>query len=53
MGLLFISTIVPIGVLRRALRKDALHLAFDRAASSYWIKREPPGPPPGDMKNQF
>jgi hypothetical protein len=53
MGLLFVTTIVPIGLLRRAFGKDSLNLAFDKKAPSYWIKREPPGPPPGTMKNQF
>lgn len=53
MGLLFVTTIVPIGLLMRAMGKDFLRLRFDKSAASYWIKREPPGPPPGGMKNQF
>lgn len=53
MGLLFITTIVPIGLLMRAFGKDPLRLALDKKASSYWIVRTPPGPPPAGMKNQF
>jgi hypothetical protein len=53
MGLLFITTIVPIGLLMRAFGKDPLRLAFDKKATSYWIVRTPPGPPPAGMKNQF
>jgi hypothetical protein len=53
MGLLYVTTIVPIGLFMRATGKDFLRLKFDKSATSYWIKREPPGPPPAGMKNQF
>lgn len=53
LGLLFYLTITPIGILMRACGKDPLRLRRDDGASSYWIAREPPGPPPESMKNQF
>ena len=53
LGLLFFVTITPIGLVMRAFGKDFLRLRLDRAAPSYWIAREPPGPPPQSMKNQF
>lgn len=53
MLVLFVTTIVPIGLLRRALGKDSLRLRFEPDAASYWIPREPPGPAPETMKNQF
>jgi predicted membrane metal-binding protein len=53
MFLLFAITIVPIGLIRRALGKDSLRLRFEPDAPSYWIPREPPGPSPESMKNQF
>ncbi|MBS0517552.1 MAG: hypothetical protein JSR90_02610 [Proteobacteria bacterium] len=53
LGLLFFVTITPIGVLMRATGKDFLRLKLDRGARSYWIEREPPGPPPQSMRNQF
>jgi hypothetical protein len=53
MFVLFAVTIVPIGLIRRALGTDALRLRFDRDAPSYWIPREPPGPAAESMKNQF
>ena len=53
MGLVFFTTVVPIGLLMRALGKDPLRLRRDPAAGSYWITREPPGPEPDTMKNQF
>jgi hypothetical protein len=53
MFVLFVITIVPIGLIRRALGHDALHLRFEPDATSYWIPRNPPGPAPESMKNQF
>ncbi|MCK6451146.1 MAG: SxtJ family membrane protein [Alphaproteobacteria bacterium] len=53
MGMLFYTVVTPIGLLMRALGKDLLRLKRDPAASSYWILREPPGPAPDTMKQQF
>jgi predicted membrane metal-binding protein len=53
MGLLFFVVITPIALIMRATGKDLLHLKFDRKAKSYWIEREPPGPAPESIKNQF
>jgi hypothetical protein len=53
MGLVFFTTVVPIGLLMRALGKDPLRLRRQPSADSYWIAREPPGPEPDTMKNQF
>lgn len=53
MFVLFAITIVPIGLIRRALGHDELNLRFDPQAASYWIPRDPPGPAPESMKNQF
>ena len=52
-GLLFFVTITPIGFVMRLFGKDFLRLRMDRRAPSYWIDRQPPGPPPQSMKNQF
>lgn len=53
MGLLFFLTVTPVGLLMRATGKDPMRLRRDPAASSYWIARDPPGPSPESMKNQF
>ena len=52
-GVLFYLTVTPTGLIMRLLGKDPLRLARDPAARSYWIKREPPGPAPETMRNQF
>lgn len=53
LGILFYIVITPIGLMIRLTGKDPLRLKFDPDAASYWIPREPPGPPPGSMNNQF
>jgi len=53
LGLIYLTTIVPIGVLMRLLGRDLLSLKFDRQAASYWVVRDPPGPAPETMTQQF
>jgi hypothetical protein len=53
LGFMFFAVITPMGLARRALGKDPLRLRFDRKASSYWVDREPPGPLPETLRNQF
>ncbi len=53
LGIMFFAVITPMGLLRRTLVKDPLHLRFDRQARSYWVDRRPPGPRPDTMNNQF
>jgi len=40
-------------LLFRLLKKDPLRLRADPGAPTYWIVRQPPGPPPESMPNQF
>ena len=53
LGILFFGVISPTGALIRLFGKDPLRLKRDADAPSYWIAREPPGPPPESMTNQF
>ncbi len=50
---IYILTIVPIGLLLRLSGKDPLRIKLDKDAKSYWIERDPAGPAPESMKNQF
>ena len=53
LGLIYLTTIVPIGLIMRAFGHDPLRLKRDPTASTYWVRREPPGPVPETMINQF
>lgn len=53
MALLFYGTVLPTGLVMRALGKDLLRLKRQPDADSYWIVRAPPGPQPETMKDQF
>jgi hypothetical protein len=52
-GAVFFLCVTPIGVIMRMLGKDVLSLRRRADLESYWIVRDPPGPEPGTMTNQF
>jgi len=53
MAVAFYGVVTPTALIMRACGKDPLRRKFDRGAESYWILREPPGPEPNSIKNQF
>lgn len=53
LGIVFFLTVWPTGFLMRLCGKDPMRRKFDPSAKSYWILREPPGPEPKSMTNQF
>ena len=53
LGILFYLMVTPIGVVRRVLGKDGLDRQLEPEKNSYWVTREPPGPPPESMTQQF
>lgn len=53
MGALYYLVITPIGILMRLSGKDLLSLKWQPQAESYWIVRDPPGPAPESLRNQF
>jgi hypothetical protein len=53
LALMYVTTIVPIGLIMRACGRDPLRLKLDPSASTYWVERDPPGPAPETMIHQF
>jgi len=53
MGIIFYGAVAPTGFVMRLLGKDPLKLKLDPESSSYWVKRNPPGPARDSFKNQF
>jgi len=53
MGILFYGAVTPVALLMRVFGKDPLRRQFEPEAKTYWITREPPGPDPDSMRDQF
>ena len=53
LGIIFYGVFTPFGWVLRLLGKDYLRLKPAQDACSYWIMRQPPGPEPKSMANQF
>ena len=53
MAAAYYLVITPFAMVFRLLGKDPLRLRKATGVSSYWIERNPPGPAPDSMSNQF
>jgi Saxitoxin biosynthesis operon protein SxtJ len=53
LGIMFFGVITPMGLVMRLMGKDLLRLRADPNASSYWVRRTPPGPARDSFKHQF
>ncbi|MEL7198246.1 MAG: SxtJ family membrane protein [Pseudomonadota bacterium] len=53
MAIMYFVLFVPIGLFMKIRGRDALRQKPDREAETFWIKRDPAGPEPETMTNQF
>ncbi len=53
LGVLFYGILTPIAIVFRMKGKDLLALRLDADKASYWIERDPPGPTPESLRQQF
>ncbi len=53
MGALFFGAVVPLAWFLRWKGEDLLSLSLAPEAETYWIVRDPPGPPAGSLAKQF
>jgi saxitoxin biosynthesis operon SxtJ-like protein len=53
LAVMFFGVVTPTGLIMRACGRDLLRLRRDKAAASYWVRRQPPGPPPQSMHQPF
>lgn len=53
LGVVYLTTIIPVGLVMRMLGKDPLQRSFEPDRESYWIDRDPPGPGPESLPRQF
>ena len=52
LGVIFYFLITPVGLIGRLFGRDELKLKRGNL-DTYWISREPPGPPGESFKNQY
>jgi hypothetical protein len=52
-GILYYGMITPFGIVMRLAGRDPLRLKRDPGAATYWIRRDPAGPPPDSLTKQF
>jgi len=53
LGLVYLVVITPFGLVRRIFGKDPMARHMNGGSASYWIDRDPPGPKPETMTDQF
>ena len=53
MGIIYFGLLVPMALAMRAFGKRFLRLSREPTAASYWIERQPPGPEPDSIRQQF
>ena len=53
LGLIFFLIFTPLGAITRWAGGKLLTLGYDSSAKSYWERRNPPGPDPESIRNQF
>jgi large-conductance mechanosensitive channel len=53
LGGIYFLVFTPVALIMRLAGRDALRRKLDTQAKSYWIDRDPPGPPPDSLPNQF
>ncbi len=53
LGLIYLISVIPVGLLMRLLHKDPLHRRFEPSAKTYWVLRKPSEPQPDSLYRQF
>lgn len=53
LSLVYLIAVVPTGLVMRWLGHDPLRLRRAPREDSYWIERQPPGPAPESLRDQF
>jgi hypothetical protein len=53
LGLIYFGVFTPAALVMRLIGRDAMCRAYDPAAKSYWVRRDPPGPRDDSFRDMF
>jgi hypothetical protein len=53
LGAIYFGIFTPVGLVMRASGRDAMCRRFEPARPSYWLRRDPPGPPDDSFRDMF
>ena len=53
LAFMFFVVLTPFGLIMRIAGRRPLALSKDASLDTYWVHREPPGPEPESLRNQF
>ncbi|HEX2648619.1 MAG TPA: SxtJ family membrane protein [Burkholderiales bacterium] len=53
LGLIYFAIFTPVAVVMRLCGRDAMNRRWEPGAPSYWVKRDPPGPPDDSFRDMF
>jgi hypothetical protein len=53
LGVMYYVILTPFGLAMRLVGRDPMRRRPEPNATTYWIARQPPGPPPESLRDQF
>ena len=53
LGAIYFGVFTPVAIVMRAFGRDAMCRRFEPARPSYWVRRDPPGPPDNSFRDMF
>jgi hypothetical protein len=53
LGVIYFGVFTPVALGMRAFGRDAMCRRFEPARPSYWVRRDPPGPPDNSFRDMF
>jgi hypothetical protein len=53
LGAIFFAIFTPVGLVMRLAGRDAMKRRWEPGSASYWVKRDPPGPPDDSFRDMF
>ena len=53
LGAIYFAIFTPVALVMRLCGRDAMKRRWEPGTASYWVKRDPPGPPDDSFRDMF